>query len=82
MKIIGKSKNGCILEATDEEMAEIQGLYLHDFTPEIGSSIDVSGLFNKYINVAIAFDNIKKLRNTADIINKAADWVEQFNKEK
>ena len=82
MKIIGKTNDGFILEASKDDIAGIQGMYCHQVKTDIGTIIDISGLFNKYANVSSAFNTIQKLRETADVILKAADWVEQFNKEK
>ena len=78
MKIIGKTKDGYILEASRDDIAGIQGMYGHSTTVEIGTVIDTEGLFRKYSNVNSAFNEISKLRQTAEMITKAADWIEQF----
>ena len=78
MKIIGKTKDGYILEASRDDIAGIQGMYGHSATVEIGTVIDTEGLFRKYSNVNSAFNEISKLRQTAEMITKAADWIEQF----
>ena len=78
VKIIGKTKDGYILEASRDDIAGIQGMYGHSATVEIGTVIDTEGLFRKYNNVNSAFNEISKLRQTAEMITKAADWIEQF----
>lgn len=78
VKIIGKTKDGYILEASRDDIAGIQGMYGHSATVEIGTVIDTEGLFYKYNNVNSAFNEISKLRQTAEMITKAADWIEQF----
>lgn len=78
MKIIGKTKDGYILEASRDDIAGIQGMYGHSATVEIGTVIDTEGLFRKYSNVNSAFNEISKLRQTAEMITKVADWIEQF----
>ena len=78
VKIIGKTKDGYILEASRDDIAGIQGMYGHSATVEIGTVIDTEGLFHKYNNVNSAFNEISKLRQTAEMITKAADWIEQF----
>ena len=78
MKVIGKTEDGFILEASKDDIAGIQGLYWCDARIKIGDTIDFEGLFRKYSSAANAFNNIEKLRYTATLINEAADWVEQF----
>lgn len=78
MKIIAKTENGYILEASRDDIAGIQGMYGHSATVEIGTVINTEGLFRKYSNVNSAFNEISKLRQTAEMITKAADWIEQF----
>lgn len=80
VKIIGKTKDGYILEASRDDIAGIQGMYGHSANVEIGTIIDIEGLFNKYSSVNSAFNDISKLRQTAEMITRAADWIEQFKK--
>ena len=80
VKVIGKTKNGYILEASRDDIAGIQGMYGHSANIEIGTIIDIEGLFKKYSNVNSAFNDISRLRQTAEMITSAADWIEQFKK--
>lgn len=44
MKIIAKTENGYILEASRDDIAGIQGMYGHSATVEIGTVIDTEML--------------------------------------
>ena len=82
MKVIAKTNDGYILEASKEDVRNIQGMYLHEKSVDIGDVIDIEGLFKKYMSVSSAFDKIESLRQTADLITRAADWIEQFKEKK
>lgn len=81
MKIIGKTDDGYILTATKDDIAGIQGYYRTEKRNDIGDCIDAYGLFRKYNSVSSAFKQIDQLRNAAEILNSAADFITQFNKE-
>lgn len=38
----------------------------------------MKGLFNRYRSVDMAFNDIDRLRNSAENIIKAASWIEEF----
>ena len=45
MKIIGKTEDGFILEASKDDVAGLEGLYSHAKSFKVGDLIDVKGLF-------------------------------------
>lgn len=78
MKIIGKTNDGFILEASREDVAAMEGLYSHQKRFEVGDLIDMEGLFSKCKSIDIAFNDIDRLRNFAENIIKATSWIEEF----
>lgn len=78
MKIIGKTNNGFILEASRDDVAAMEGLYAHQKKYEVGDLIDINGLFARYSNIDHALNDINRLKNSAENIIKAAAWVEEF----
>lgn len=80
MKIIGKTNDGFILEASKNDVAAIEGLYSHQKRFEVGDFIDMEGLFSKCKSIDIAFRDIDRLRNSAENIIKATSWIEEFRK--
>lgn len=81
MRIIGKTDNGFILDASKEDVAAIEGLYSHEKRFEIGDVIDIHGLFGKYSSVRSALGDIDKLKKSAQRIIDSAEWVEVFRNE-
>lgn len=78
MKIIGKTNDGFILEASKNDVAAMEGLYSHQKRFEVGDLIDMEGLFSKCKSIDIAFNDIDRLRNSAENIIKATSWIEEF----
>jgi hypothetical protein len=78
MKIIGKTNDGFILEASRDDVAAMEGLYSHQKRFEVGDLIDMEGLFSKCKSIDIAFNDIDRLRNSAENIIKATSWIEEF----
>lgn len=78
MRIIGKTDNGFILEASKSDVSAMEGLYEHQKSFNVGDVIDMEGLFNRYKTVAIAFKDIPILVNSAQNIIDACRWVEEF----
>lgn len=78
MKIIGKTKDGFILEASKADVAGMEGLYPHERHFEVGDIVDMDGLFSKYSSVNSAFSDLEKLRNAARRIIDATNWVAEF----
>lgn len=78
MKIIGKTKDGFILEASENDVAAMEGLYSHQKKFEVGDLIDMSGLFSRCRSIDIAFNDIDHLRQSAEDIIKATSWIEKF----
>ena len=81
MKIIGKTNDGFILEASKDDVAAMEGLYTHQKRFEVGDLIDISGLFSKCKSIDIAFNDIDRLRNSAENIIEATSWIEKFRNE-
>ena len=78
MKIIGRTKDGFILEASDNDVAAMEGLYSHEKRFEVGNLIDMNGLFSKCKSIDIAFNDISRLRTAAKNILDATSWIEEF----
>ena len=78
MKIIGKTNNGFILEASRDDVAAMEGLYSHQKKYDVGDIIDINGLFSRYSNINHALNDINRLKNSAENIIRAAAWVEEF----
>ena len=81
MKIIGKTENGFIIEATCNDVAALEGLYNHEKRFEIGDMIDMDKLFTKFNSIRIALNDINNLKKSAQLIIDSANWVENFRKE-
>ena len=79
MRIIGKTDNGFILDASKDDVAAIEGLYSHEKRFEIGDVIDIRGLFSKYSSVRSALRDIDRIKNSAQIIIDSAEWVKEFS---
>ena len=78
MKIIGKTKDGFILEASKKDVSAMEGLYIHEKNFDVGDIIDMHGLFSKYSAVNSAFSDLDRLRDAAKRIIDATDWIEEF----
>lgn len=81
IKIIGKTEDGFILEASKDDVAAMEGLYSHEKRFEVGDLIDMKGLFSRCKSIDIAFNNIERLRNFAENIIEATSWIEEFREE-
>lgn len=81
MKIIGKTNDGFILEASRDDVAAMEGLYSHQKRFEVGDLVDMKGLFARCKSIDIAFNDIDRLRNSAENIIKATSWIEEFRNE-
>ena len=79
MRIIGKTDDGFILDASKNDVAAIEGLYSHEKRFEVGDVIDIYELFRKYSSVRSALRDIDKLKNSAQIIIDSAEWVKEFS---
>lgn len=80
MKIIGKTEDGFILEASKDDVAALEGLYSHQKTFRVGDLIDVDGLFSRCKHIEMTSDDIKRLRSSLEDIIKALSWFENFRK--
>ena len=80
MKIIGKTEDGFILEASKDDVAAMEGLYAHEKRFEVGNLIDMKGLFSRCRSIDVAFNDIDHLRQSAESIIKATSWIEEFRK--
>lgn len=78
MKIIGKTEDGFILEASKDDVAALEGLYSHQKRFEVGDLIDIEGLFSRCKSIDIAFNDIDRLRNSAENIIEATSWIKEF----
>lgn len=79
MKIIGKTKDGFILEATKADVSGIAGLYYqHEKQFDVGDIIDIEGLHSKYLSASIALKDIDNLKKSAQSLINAANWVDEF----
>lgn len=78
MRIIGEKKDGFILEASKDDVAAMEGLYVHQKKFEVGDSIDMSGLYSRCRSIDMAFNDINTLRHSAENIIKATSWIEEF----
>ena len=86
MKIIGYTEKGYMLDATKEEIANLIGFYstygeeYRKKSIEIGSEINVSGMYKqlyglagKYNDIKRAKDNLKQCIELLDIVNPLID---------
>ena len=80
MKIIGKTEEGFIIEASKDDVAAMEGLYAHAKRFEVGDLIDIYQLFSKINSLDIAFNNIDRLKDAAEKAIEAATWIEEFRK--
>ena len=78
MKIIGKTNDGFILEASKDDVAAMEGLYAHEKRFEVGDLINMKGLFSRCKSIDMAFNDIDRLRKSAKNIIEATSWIEEF----
>ncbi len=78
MKIIGKTEDGFILEASKADVYAMEGLYEHQKRFDVGDIVNMEGLFNRYREVNIAFSDITRLANSAHRIIDACHWIKEF----
>ena len=80
MKVIGKTRDGYILDASEEDAFAIQGMYKFEKGRrlEVGDEIDITGLFHRYHSISVALNDVNKLSQTATLLTNAVDWVQQF----
>lgn len=78
MRIIGKTEDGFILEATKDDVAGLEGLYAHEKNFKVGDLIDINGLCRKYKSIHMALNDIDNLKRSAQRIVDNAAWVEEF----
>ena len=78
MKIIGKTDDGFILEATKEDVAGLEGLYTREKNFRVGDLIDFDKFHNKYRSIESALNDINRLKEAAQRIIDSAEWVEEF----
>lgn len=81
MKIIGKTGNGYIIDASNDELANLLGYYSHysfgggneRMTPKIGDEVNVAQMFKHLYELGSAQKEIAataaKLRTAADLIS-------------
>lgn len=81
MRIIGKTEDGFILEASRDDVAGLEGLYAHEKQFKVGDLIDINGLCSKYKGVHVALNDIDRLKKSAQLIINNAAWVEEFRNE-
>ena len=79
MRIIGKTNNGFILDASIDDVAAIEGLYSHEKRFEVGDVIDIHGLFSKYSSVRSALVDIGRIKESAQRIIDSAEWIKEFS---
>lgn len=86
MKVIGYTEKGYMLDATNEEIANLigfYGTYVQEYKKKsirIGSEINVSGMYNQLYGLAMssediirAKDNLKRCIELLDIVNPLID---------
>lgn len=78
MRIIGKTDDGFILEATKEDVAGLEGLYTREKNFRVGDLIDFDKFHNKYRSIESALNDINRLKEAAQRIIDSAEWVEEF----
>ena len=82
MKIIGKTEEGFILEASKDDVAALEGLYSHQKQFKVGDLIDVYGLFEKFKTIRMAINDIASVKQSAQTVIDAVEWVEKFKEDK
>ena len=78
MKIIGKTEDGFILEASKQDVAALENLYTHEKTFNMGDLIDVSRLFSKLRGVESALNNIERLKDATETLYNSCEWIKNF----
>ena len=78
MKIIGKTKEGFIIEASKDDVAALENLYSHQKTFNVGDLIDVSQLFSKLRSIKTALDNIERLKDATETLYGSCEWIKNF----
>ena len=77
MKIIGKTKIGCIVSIGNHELQKLTGYYHNERRPfEVGDEILVDSLYNQLTSLVVQADEIKKMSHT---LKTAAGMLEKIN---
>jgi len=78
MRIIGKTEDGFILEASRDDVAGLEGLYTHEKKFNVGDLIDFDKFHKKYRSIDSALNDISRLKAAAQRIIDNVAWVEEF----
>lgn len=78
MKIIGKTKEGFIIEASKDDVAALENIYPHQKTFNVGDLIDVSQLFSELRSIKIALNDIERLKDATETLYDSCEWIKNF----
>lgn len=88
MKIIGESREGYIIEASKDEVANLIGYYSKyddKFKISVGDKINISGMYQQLYNLKNNQPRLKEivktLRNLADLLEPVCPVIEAQIKE-
>lgn len=80
MKIIAKTKDGYLIDATDSEVATIQGLSWVDKRfkyPNPGDEIQIEEIYSTVANLSYD-DDVKRLGETIEGLSKLHNWLKIY----
>ena len=79
MNIIGKTKQGYIIDASKKDVAKLMGFYWHGDDgckmPEVGDELDINGLFDRCSEARRILFNCSEIRHRALEVLRATDDI-------
>lgn len=80
MRIIGKTEDGFILDASKADVAALETLYKYEKQFNVGDAIDIEKLFSKVRSIQAEMHELDRINTTLDDIKNNIKWLgDQFN---
>ena len=83
MKVIGENKDGYIITATKDEIANLQGLYSHyndDFRVNVGEDINIKPFYKMGREVQSLHNHNEEMKKAMECINEATRIIDFVTK--
>lgn len=84
MKVIGENKEGYIITATKDEIANLQGLYNHysdNFRVNVGEDINIQSFYKTVQTVKRIRYYCKEMKKAAELINEVTSSIDIITKD-
>lgn len=84
MKVIGENKEGYIITATKDEIANLQGLYSHyneKFKVNVGDDINIQAFYEMGSEAKLLHIHSERMKEAVKCINKATSIIDFVTKD-